>query len=62
VIIVPEGVSAKLIFKGGLANVSVSGAWEKSGDEYKLTGSGPQLLITVDLGAGNLELRTSSSQ
>ncbi|MBN1668909.1 MAG: hypothetical protein JW862_17590, partial [Anaerolineales bacterium] len=58
VIIVPEGVSAKLIFTGGLANVSISGSWEKSGDEYELTGSGPRLLITVDMGAGNLELRT----
>lgn len=59
VIIVPEGVSAKLIFKGGLANVRASGSWEKSGDEYRLSGSGPSLLITVDMGAGNLELRTS---
>ncbi len=57
VIIVPEGTAAQVYFKGGLANVKARGQWEKSGNAYELEGSGPKLTITVDMGAGNLELR-----
>jgi hypothetical protein len=59
ILIVPDGVSAKVVFKGGLANVKMSGSWEKSGDGYELKGSGYKLIITVEMGAGDLELRTS---
>lgn len=58
VIIVPEGMSARLIFKGGLASVDMRGDWEKDGEHYVVNGSGPTLTITVDLSAGNLTLRT----
>jgi len=57
-IIVPEGVSARVFFDGGLSNVDISGAWEKSGDDYFLSGEGPRLTINVNIGAGNLDLRT----
>jgi N-terminal domain of toast_rack, DUF2154 len=59
-IIVPEGYSAKVIFKGGFSNIETHGAWQKSGDNYLLDGSGPTLTITVEMGAGNLILRTTS--
>jgi hypothetical protein len=58
VIIVPEGTSAKVIFKGGLANVDISGNWEKSGDAYIQGSGGPLIFINIDMGAGSLELRT----
>jgi len=58
VIIVPEGTAAKVIFKGGLANVDVSGGWRSASGEYTLDGDGPTLIINFDMGAGNLELRT----
>lgn len=59
-IIVPEGVSVRLNFTGGLSNVDLQGAWEKSGaNSYELQGSGPSLEIVVEMGAGNLVLRTS---
>lgn len=58
-LMMPEGVNAKVIFKGGLVNIDSSGAWEKSGDQYVLDGSGPVVTINVDMGAGNLILRTS---
>jgi hypothetical protein len=58
VIIVPEGVSARVIFNGGLANVNASREWERSGDQYTLEGDGPDLIINVDMAAGSLELRT----
>jgi hypothetical protein len=58
-IVVPEGISARVIFEGGLTNIETRGDWQKSGsDDYVLSGSGPALTITVDMGAGNLVLET----
>jgi len=58
VVIVPEGTAARVTFNGGLTNVTSSREWQKSGDVYTLEGDGPQLIINIDLGAGELELRT----
>ena len=58
-IIVPEGFSAQVSFQGGLTNIETHGGWQKSGNDYMLNGSGPTLTITVDMGAGNLVLRTA---
>ncbi len=56
-IIVPEGMNVKLIFEGGLTNVATTGNWEKLSDtSYVQVGEGPTLTITVNIGAGNLEL------
>jgi hypothetical protein len=55
-IIVPEGTPATVRFEGGLANVDIRGEWQRSGGVYSLTGEGPVLNITVEMGAGNLEL------
>lgn len=57
VIIVPEGTPATVRFEGGLVNVDRSGSWRISGGLYTLPGDGPELTITVEMGAGNLELR-----
>jgi hypothetical protein len=56
VISIPEGTAARLSIQGGLANVDMRGSWEKSGDNYLLSGVGPMITLTVDMGAGNLEL------
>ena len=56
-IIVPEGTAARLFVDRGLANVDIGGDWEKSGDDYTMSGDGPMLTINVNIGAGNLELR-----
>jgi len=53
---VPQGISARLSFEGGLSNVNISGAWQKSGNSYTQQGSGPTLTITVKMGAGSLDL------
>jgi hypothetical protein len=58
VIVVPEGTTAKVIFKGGLTNVDLSGGWKKSGQAYVLGSGGPVITISMDMGAGNLALRT----
>ena len=59
-IIVPKGTNAILLFNGGLTNIDYSGDWNKSGSQYLHTGSGPTITINVDMGAGELDLRTSS--
>lgn len=56
-LIVPEGVSTRVFVDSGLANVDVGGKWEKSGDQYLLTGEGPRLTINANIGAGSLTLR-----
>ena len=58
IIIVPEGTSAKVLFKGGLTNMELSGSWKKSGDAYVLGSGSPLITISMDMGAGNLSLRT----
>jgi hypothetical protein len=55
-VIVPEGVDARLFYDGGLSNVDISGAWEKSGNQYTQPGDGPRLTINVNMGAGQLNL------
>lgn len=58
VVIVPEGTPAKVLTAGGLISINTSGGWESQGGAYVLPGEGPGLTISIDMGAGNLELRT----
>jgi hypothetical protein len=53
---VPEGISARVLFDGALTNVDLSGAWEKSGNQYTQSGEGPRLTFNINLGAGNVDL------
>jgi hypothetical protein len=57
VIIVPEGTPVSIEIDSGLTAIEVDGDWRVSGDRYSLEGEGPELTITVEMGAGNLELR-----
>ncbi len=56
-VVVPKGVSARIFVDGGLANVDISGDWEKLGNQYTLEGEGPRLTININIGAGSLNLR-----
>ena len=61
VIVVPAEISARVFFKGGLANVDTSGEWKEANGQFILEGEEGDdtymLDINVDMGAGNLELR-----
>jgi len=57
-ITVPKNVNTTLSIEGGLANITARGGWEQSGNNYTLSGDGPQLTFTVEMSAGNLILRT----
>jgi len=56
-VIVPEGVSARVSFSGGFTNVDIKGGCEKDGSVYVQSGSGPEIRITITMGAGSLKLR-----
>jgi len=57
-IIVPSGMNARLNLDSNLTNINVGGEWEGSGSEYIHPGNGHTLTISVEIGAGNLDLRT----
>jgi len=57
-LIIPEGTPAQVTFKGGISNVNTSGNWQQSGGAYDHPGSGPGLTISVEMGAGSLDLET----
>jgi hypothetical protein len=57
-VVVPEGINARVLFKGGLVTINASGEWTKTGDQYVINGSGPVLTLNVDMGAGTLNLQT----
>jgi hypothetical protein len=53
---VPEDLDVRVRIEGGMTNISASGGWGKSGNTYTHKGDGPELDITIKLGAGNLSL------
>lgn len=56
-IVVPEYMTAKVIYSGKLTNISYSGNWIKDGSNYVINGVTPLLLIEVEMSAGDLELK-----
>ncbi len=57
-VIVPAGVQAQVSLDGGLSNIELHDAWERLGsNNFALKGSGPRLLISIKMGAGNLVFR-----
>jgi hypothetical protein len=57
VIIVPQGVAAKLTFEGAATDVQAVQEWQYTNDGYALKGEGPEIAFTVKMGLGKLELR-----
>jgi len=55
-LVVPAGVSAKVIVSGGLNSVTTDSGFSKSGDTYTQTGSGPTMTINVNMGVGSLRI------
>jgi hypothetical protein len=55
-LVIPSGIPVQLSVDGGLSNVTYGSGWTKNGSVYTQAGTGPQLTIVVQLGAGNLTL------
>jgi hypothetical protein len=55
-LVIPAGIPVQITVEGALANVTQGSGWSKNGSIYTQTGTGPQLVIVVEIGAGNLTL------
>jgi len=53
-LVIPSDLPVQLTVEGGLANISHPANWSVNGKVYTQAGSGPQLTIVVEIGAGNL--------
>lgn len=55
-LIIPSGIPVQVTVDGALSNVTYGSGWDKRGNVYSQPGTGPQLTIVVEIGAGNLTL------
>jgi len=55
-LVIPSGLPTQLTVDGGLSNVTHDSGWTRNGNVYSQTGTGPQLTIVVEIGAGNLTI------
>jgi hypothetical protein len=55
-LVIPSGIPVQITVNGALSNVTYGSGWTKNGNIYSQAGSGPQLTIAVEIGAGNLTL------
>ena len=53
---IPEGIPVQLTLQDALASVNPVSGWTQNGAVFTQAGSGPQLVIVVEIGAGNLTL------
>lgn len=56
ILVIPEGVKARVTVESGAANINAGPGWSQSGNVYTQAGDGPTLTILVKTGAGNLTL------
>lgn len=57
VIVVPEERAVRVVVNSGLTQIETNGAWKINGSEYIHEGAGPILTISIEMGAGSLQLR-----
>jgi len=55
-LVIPSGIPAQITVDGGLSNVTHNSGFSKNGNVYTQSGTGPQLTIVVEIGAGNLTI------
>jgi hypothetical protein len=55
-LVIPSGLPAQITLTGGLSNITHDSDWTQKGNVYSQPGTGPQLTISVEIGAGNLSI------
>jgi len=55
-LVIPSGIPAQITVDGALSNVTHDSSWTKNSNVYSQSGSGLQLTIVVEIGAGNLTI------
>ncbi len=55
-LVIPPGIPTRVTVDGALSNVNYGTGWDKNGNVYTQAGTGPQVTVIVEIGAGNLTL------
>jgi hypothetical protein len=55
-LVIPSGIPVQVTVDGGLSNITHASGWTRNGNVYSQAGTGPQLTIVVEIGAGNLTI------
>lgn len=55
-LVIPSGLAVTVKMSGGLSNVQFPSGWSQNGDLYTQSGSGPALTISIEMGAGNVQI------
>jgi hypothetical protein len=55
-LVIPAGIAASVKVSSGLSNVQFPSGWSQHGDTYTQQGTGPALVITIEMGAGNVNI------
>jgi hypothetical protein len=55
-LVIPSGIPVQITVDGGLSNVTHDSSWTKNNNVYSQAGTGSQLTIVVEIGAGNLTI------
>jgi len=57
-VIIPEGINAVVTIDSALADVTLPDGWSQSGNAYTQKGDGPTLTVIINIGAGNIVVRS----
>jgi len=55
-LVIPADLAVTVKVSSGLSNVQFPSGWTQRGDTYTQEGSGPELIITIEMGAGNVNI------
>jgi hypothetical protein len=58
-LVIPQGVSAVVTIDSALADINFGDRWSQSGKVYTQEGEGPTLTIVINMGAGNVVVRSN---
>jgi len=56
-LIIPSGMNAVVTVDSGLSDIKTGEGWSQNGNVYSHEGSGPTLMIVINMGAGSVTLK-----
>jgi hypothetical protein len=57
-LVIPQGVNALVTIDSALADIDFDDGWSQSGKVYTREGEGPTLTVVINMGAGNIVIRS----
>jgi hypothetical protein len=55
-LVIPAGIPTQITVKGAASNVTSNSDWSRNGNVYSQSGTGPQLTMVIEIGAGNITI------